>query len=99
MAKKRKKKQRALDPLSAEVYEVLHKATIEDDVLDRKGDAAKLVKDLRLGGNDMIWIAGRLSDLSEGHGGRAVFPSEVENCDTVGELVDVYRRAASRERA
>jgi hypothetical protein len=92
-AKSKTKKLRALDAQSEEVFEVLHKVTIEDEVLDRKGDAARLVKDLRLGANDMIWISGRLSDLSEGHGGRAIFPSEVEDCDTAGDLVAVYRTA------
>lgn len=82
------------DKLSTELYEVLHKATVEDEVLEQKQDAATLVKDLRLGSNDFIWIAGRLTDLSIGHGGIPIFTSEVEACDTVGDLDKAYHEAA-----
>ena|SRR5690242_17023175 len=81
------------EPLKDEVLAILHKATIEDEVLDDKGMAAELGDDLRLGGNDMVWIAGRLSDLSNGHGGRPIFTSTVEDCDTVADLVEAYIKA------
>ena len=89
MAKQKPTYQKAHD----EVYECVYKATIEDPVLEKKKDKAKLVKDLRLGGNDLVWIAGRLSDLSKSYGGSYIYSSEVEACDTVGDLVALYAKA------
>ena len=89
--------------LEDDVLAILHKATIEDGVLDAKGGDASLTDDLRLGGNDMIWIAGRLSDLSNGYGGRPIFTSAVEACETVADLITAYgkkvRSAARTKKA
>ena len=81
------------DVLHAEVFSALHKVTVEDDLLDQKGDKSELVKDLRLGDNDFIWLSGRLSQLSQGHGGTALFPSEISSCETAGDLVKKYEKA------
>ena len=81
------------DVLNAEVFSALHKVTVEDDLLDQKGDESELATDLRLGVNDFIWLAGRLSQLSQGHGGTALFPSEISSCETAGDLVTKYEKA------
>lgn len=80
-----------------EVYSVVYKATIEDAILDRKKDKANLVKDLRLGGNDMTWIAGRLSEMARVYGGGHIYQSEVEGSETMGELVVLYAKALNIE--
>lgn len=85
------------DELRKEVFDALHKVTVDDDVLDQKGDNATLDDDLELGTNDFIWLAGRLSFLSHGHGGSALFQTEIGTCKNVEALVKLYiQRATGR---
>lgn len=89
----RPKPKPALDDARNEVYGIVYKATIEDKTLDKRQDKAKLVKDLRLGGNDMTWIAGRLTEMARTYGGGYIYPTEVEGCETMGALVRLYAKA------
>lgn len=73
-----------------EVYAALFEVTVEREKLKKKGDKATLSTDLLLGMNDFYWLAGRLSDSSHKHGGSALFGFEIQNCDTVGDLIELY---------
>jgi hypothetical protein len=83
--------------LQAEAYALLHKVTVEDEVLDKKGDSAELVDDLRLGDNDFIWLSGRLSSASHGYGGSPIFASQISAAQTAGGLSSAYTKAVRKK--